>query len=161
MTPSRPLNPRKAWIFGYRISFEDWCQWVPTLPIPEECLLQPGEHFNPNRLHMLYWHYYAEWKKTLPRKAQAKLPKIRYERPYDAILSTFVPFRWFEYISPDEADPNNPDYSAGVFQEREMDMARLRIFLKFLKKQGAPLDEDKVKFGCMVDIHPRDDWRAH
>ncbi|KAF7760124.1 hypothetical protein Agabi119p4_10800 [Agaricus bisporus var. burnettii] len=161
MTPSRPLNPRKAWVIGYRISYEDWCQWSPTLPLSEGSRPPPGTVHDPKRIHMLYWTYYSEWKNMLPDAIQVRLPKARLERSGDTILGAFVPFRWFEYTSQDEADPNNPDYNARVFQERETDIAKLQIFLKYLKKQGAPLDEDKVKFGCMVDIHPRDDWRAH
>ncbi|EKM77812.1 hypothetical protein AGABI1DRAFT_107959 [Agaricus bisporus var. burnettii JB137-S8] len=160
MTP-RPLNPRKAWIIGYRMSYEDWCQWSPTLPIPEACRPPPTEDVNVKRRNTFYWQYYTEWKNKLTRADQKKLPKVRYERVDDTILSAFIPFRWFEYTSQEDADPNDSDYDASVFQERETDVAQLQNLLKFLEEQGAPVDKYKISFGCMVDIHPRDDWRAH
>ncbi|KAF7760126.1 hypothetical protein Agabi119p4_10802 [Agaricus bisporus var. burnettii] len=156
-----PLRPRKAWLIGYRIPYETWCQWVPTLAIPEECLLQPGQDLTGIRMHSVYWSYYLEWKYTLRRSVQAKLPKIRYEWLGENAFGAFIPFRWFEYTSQDETNPNDPDYNASVFQERETDRAQLQMLLKFFRKQGAPLDKDKVSFGCMVDTHPHDERTAY
>ncbi|KAF7760125.1 hypothetical protein Agabi119p4_10801 [Agaricus bisporus var. burnettii] len=160
MTP-RPLNPRKAWLIGYRISYETWCQWVPTLPIPEECLLPPGKDLTKIRMHSVYWSYYLEWKDTLRKSVQRKLPLIRYEWLNDNVFGAFIPLRWFEYTRKDEIDPNDPEYNVSIFQERETDKAELQELLKFFQKQGGPLDKDKISYGCMVDIHPHDEWTAY
>ncbi|EKM77809.1 hypothetical protein AGABI1DRAFT_93144 [Agaricus bisporus var. burnettii JB137-S8] len=78
----------------------------------------------------------------------------------DNVSGAFIPLRWFEYTRKDETNPNDPEYNASIFQERETDKAQLQMLLKFFQKKGAPLDKDKVNYGCMVDIHPHDEWTA-
>ncbi|KAJ4480985.1 hypothetical protein J3R30DRAFT_3700468 [Lentinula aciculospora] len=112
---------------------------------------------------------YIRWRRNLPPRTGAKVPRIRYipSSPQHAhgedITHIFFPIRWIPYKSEHQLnDPSHPDY-AKSHEPTETDKAKLDRWLNYINENNGGeyrVNSNMFEFGTILDLHPVHEWRS-